>query len=197
MRAEPIAECADISGFALLGESLFSVAKKVTKNACPCIRPRLCRGSFTPSLLQGSAYKGHPWPFKPFAASLPLNPLRNDSAHPPERGGWCRLMVRASGQKKQILDLPGDSDSYPRQEAEWRCCVGGREAWTPSEERRTGPPRQGRPSVTAPGAAPEGGKSGRRPDPDVGVAFSLVTLGQARATKRSGVTAAGWPEGRA
>ncbi len=26
-------------GFALLGDSLFSVAKKVSKNACPCIRP--------------------------------------------------------------------------------------------------------------------------------------------------------------
>ena len=35
---------------------------------------------------------------------------------------------------------------------------------------------QGRPIVTAPGAAPEGGKSGRRPDPDVGVPFSLVTF---------------------
>ncbi len=137
---------------------------------------RCAQGSFAPPLLQGPAYKGHPWPFKPLAASMRLAPLRNDSTHPPERGGWCRLMVRASGQKKQILDLPGDSDSYPRQEAEWRCCVGGREAWTPSEERRTGPPRQGRPFVTAPGAAPEGGESGRRPDPDVGVAFSLVTF---------------------
>ena len=27
------------SGFALLGDSLFSVTKKVSKNACPCIRP--------------------------------------------------------------------------------------------------------------------------------------------------------------
>ena len=35
---------------------------------------------------------------------------------------------------------------------------------------------QGRPFVTAPGATPEGGKSGRRPDPDVGEAFSLVTF---------------------
>src|SRR5690606_10854927 len=29
-----------------------------------------------------------PWPFKPFAASLPLIPLRNDSTHPPERGDY-------------------------------------------------------------------------------------------------------------
>src|SRR5690606_34107229 len=101
MRAGPIAECADISGFALLGESLFSVAKKVTKNACPILRPRLCRGSFAPSPLRRSSYKGHPWPFTTLAASLRLAPLRNDSAHPPERGGWCRLMVCASGQKSR------------------------------------------------------------------------------------------------
>ncbi|PYC25882.1 hypothetical protein DMO17_09440 [Aquipseudomonas alcaligenes] len=42
---------------------------------------------------------------------------------------------------------------------------------------------QGRPFVTAPGAAPEGGKSGRRPDPDVGVPFSLVTFSWARKRK--------------
>jgi len=159
---------------------------------------RCAQGSFAPSLLQGPAYKGHPWPFKPLAASMRLAPLRNDSTHPPERGGWCRLMVRASGQKKQILDLPGDSDSYPRQEAEWRCCVGGREAWTPSEERRTGPPRQGRPFVTAPGATPEGGKSAAGQTRMSGwPSFWFLFLGQTRATKRSGVTAAGWPEGRA
>jgi len=72
-------------GFALLGDSLFSVAKKVSKNALPLHpAPRFARGSFAPSPLQGSAYKGHPWPFKPFAASLRLAPLRSGSAHPPE-----------------------------------------------------------------------------------------------------------------
>src|SRR5690606_2025008 len=123
---------------------------------------RCAQGSFVPSLLQGSAYKGHPWPFKPFAASLPLNPLRNDSTHPPERGGWCRLMVCASAQKAKakILDPPDDSDSVPRQKAEWRCCAGRMRGRTPSEERRTGPPRQGRPFVTVPGAAPERGNTG-------------------------------------
>ena len=77
-------------GFALLGESLFPGAEKVTKNALP-LHPalRFASGSFAPSLLQGSAYKGHPWPFKrgrlsPFAASVRLIPLRNDSAHPPD-----------------------------------------------------------------------------------------------------------------
>src|SRR5690606_30622837 len=51
---------------------------------------RFAQGSFAPSLLQGPAYKGHPWPFKPLAASMRLTPLRNDSAHPPERGIWYR-----------------------------------------------------------------------------------------------------------
>ncbi len=91
----------DGAGFALLGESLFSVTKKVTKNACPYIRPRLRRGSFAPSPLRGSSYKDHPWPFTTLAASLRLAPLRNDSAHPSERGVWCRLMVCASGQKSR------------------------------------------------------------------------------------------------
>src|SRR5690606_24087309 len=64
----------------------FQSRKKVTKNACPYIRPRLRRGSFAPSPLRGSSYKGHPWPFTTLAASLRLAPLRNDCAHPPERG---------------------------------------------------------------------------------------------------------------
>jgi len=81
----PIAELPGDSGFALLGESLFPGAEKVTKNALPLHpAPRFARGSFAPSLLQGSAYKGHPWPFKPFAASMRLTPLRNDSALPTE-----------------------------------------------------------------------------------------------------------------
>jgi len=32
------------------------------------------------------------------------------------------------------------------------------------------------PCTPAPGATPEGGKSGRRPDPDVGVRFLLLTF---------------------
>ena len=59
--------------------------QKKAKGLGPAIRPRLRRGSFAPSPLRGSAYKGRPWPFKPLAASMPLAPLRNDSTHPPER----------------------------------------------------------------------------------------------------------------
>ncbi|OCX55150.1 hypothetical protein BFM99_19825 [Stutzerimonas stutzeri] len=81
----PIAELPGDSGFALLGESLFPDAEKVTKNALPLHpAPRSARGSFAPSPLQGSAYKGLPWPFKPFAASMRLTSLRNDSALPTE-----------------------------------------------------------------------------------------------------------------
>ncbi|HCL77541.1 MAG TPA: hypothetical protein DIC26_17025 [Pseudomonas sp.] len=44
------------------------------------------------------------------------------------------------------------------------------------QDAERGAKGQGRPFVTAPGATPEGGKSDRRPDPDVGVAFFLVTF---------------------
>jgi len=37
-----------------------------------------------PSLLQGSAYKGRPWPFTPLAASMRLTPFHNDSTRPPD-----------------------------------------------------------------------------------------------------------------
>src|SRR5690606_16602943 len=74
-------------GFALLGDSLFSVAKKVSKNACPCIRVSLRSTSLTPSAFRGTAYKDHPWPFTPLAASMPLAPLHTDSVRPSERGG--------------------------------------------------------------------------------------------------------------
>ena len=164
------------AGFALLGESLFPNAEKVTKNAVP-LHPalRFAPGSFAPPLLQGSAYKGHPWPYKPFAASMRLNPLRNDSTHPPERGIQCRLLVRAKHQAKRVClavcQLSDNSDPIPLQEAERRRCAGGREAWMPSEERwdmdvpsRRPPERRRREGSFA------------KQNPDVGVAFFLVTF---------------------
>jgi hypothetical protein len=77
-------------GSALLGGSLLAVARmagpaKRNQKVLPRHPAlRFAPGSFVPSLLRGSAYKGHPWPFTPFAASMRLTPLRNDSAHPPE-----------------------------------------------------------------------------------------------------------------
>jgi len=98
----PIALAARRIGFALLGDSLFSVAKKVSKNACPCIRVSLRSTSLIPSTLRGPAYKGHPWPFTPLAASMPLAPLRADSVRPPERGVRRRLMVRSRKNRKSV-----------------------------------------------------------------------------------------------
>ena len=100
-------------GFALLGDSLFPNAgrpapKKVSKNACPCIRVSLRSTSLTPSALRGPAYKGHPWPFiagtpSPLAASMPLAPLRADSIRPPERGIRWGLMASSSANKQRVL----------------------------------------------------------------------------------------------
>lgn len=108
------------SGFALLGDSLFSVAPKGTKRSCPCIRVSLRSTSLIPSALRGPAYKGHPWPFTPLAASMPLAPLRADSIRPPERGVLCRLMVRFPAKKQAWLfgslafcKLSGNSDQIP------------------------------------------------------------------------------------
>ncbi len=115
---------------ALPAESLFPVAEKVTKNACPCMRPCAARRvrSFH-HCSRGRLTRVIPGPCKPFAASMPLNPLRSDSTHPPERGGWCRLLTRAKkANQANINSLSGDSASFSRQEAERRCCAGGREA---------------------------------------------------------------------
>ena len=48
------------------------------------MRVSLRSTSLVPSLLQGHAAKGHPWPIAALAASMPLNPFHNDSARPPD-----------------------------------------------------------------------------------------------------------------
>ena len=78
------------SGSALLGGFLLAVARmagpaKRNQKVLPRHPAlRFAPGSFTPSSLQGHAAKGHPWPIVALAASMPLNPFHNDSAHPPE-----------------------------------------------------------------------------------------------------------------
>jgi len=66
--------------------SLFAQRESKQRENAPDIRPctslRYVPGSFAPSLLQGHAAKGHPWPIAALAASLPLNPFHTDSAHP-------------------------------------------------------------------------------------------------------------------
>ena len=113
VRAAAVLRAAGCIGSALPGGALLSVATKVTKNACPYIRPcaslrvRYSLRSpfgpafgcyfatlrFAPSPFQGHAAKGHPWPIASLAASMPLNPFRNDSVRPPEGGVWSCLKV--------------------------------------------------------------------------------------------------------
>ena len=63
------------------------------RESAPGIRVSLRETSLAPVLLQGPAYKGRPWPFKPLAASMRLAPFRNDSVRPPEGGVWSCLKV--------------------------------------------------------------------------------------------------------
>src|SRR5690606_15330544 len=143
---------------------------------------RCAQGSFAPPLLQGPAYKGRPWPFKPLAASMRLAPLRNGSTHPPERGGWCRLLTCAKKSKaNQAIPTAFQATRTP---FPVRRLSGGVAQGDARQDAERGAKGQGRPFVTAPGAAPERGESGRRPDPDVGRAFSLVTFSFARAKRK-------------
>ncbi len=107
LRVQPIGAVGRRIGFALLGEFLLAVARmagppKGTKRSCPCIRVSLRETSLIPSPLRGPAYKGHPWPFTPRAASMPLAPLRADSIRPSERGVSGRLAVRAM-EKQEVV----------------------------------------------------------------------------------------------
>jgi len=78
------------TGCALHGASLFFARAKKSKQkkARPFIRVRELRPrtSLLPPAFRGSAYKGHPWPFTPLAASMPLVPLRAGSTRPSARG---------------------------------------------------------------------------------------------------------------
>ena len=77
------------TGCALHGASLFFARAKKSKQkkARPFIRVRELRPrtSLLPPAFRGSAYKGHPWPFTPLAASMPLVPLRAGSTRPSAR----------------------------------------------------------------------------------------------------------------
>ena len=138
---------------ALHGASLFFVCAKKSKQkkAPPFMRVHPLRGwtSLAPSPLRGPPYKGHPWPFTPFAASMPLTPLNDDSTRPPARGIRSRLLARASREAKQSKagiassrQLGPGSPSGGRAQA-LRRGTRGRDA-----ERGT--KGQGRPFVTCP-----------------------------------------------
>ena len=72
--------------------TFFACAKKVSKETHPDIRVSLRETSLPPAPLRGPAYKGHPWPFKPLAASMRLVPLRNTYARPTD-GESARMRV--------------------------------------------------------------------------------------------------------
>ena len=64
--------------------SLLADAPKVSKRSVPLPSGPTSSGSLAPSSFQGHAAKGHPWPIAALAASMPLNPLHNDSTRPPD-----------------------------------------------------------------------------------------------------------------
>jgi hypothetical protein len=83
----------------------------------------------------GPPTKGHPWPIAALATSMSLNPLRGDSIRPPEGDfGVVGAVVAQKQSKKQTplglrLGKSRKLATRSRQEAEWRCCAGGRAAW--------------------------------------------------------------------
>ena len=196
-------ELVDRSGFALPGESLFSFArmagpKKGTKNACPVVRP--CAARRVPSLhrrskgpwLGAPRQKGHPWPSAPFAASLRLTPLHDDSAQPDERGDSCGLRLSA-GQGASFFvgwitaqPYPPDvlsvvlrgsaplAAKLPLRPAERRRCAGGeRPGWPREAGLGQGWPMPAGPrsGAGARGVRPRSGQTRMS-----GHAFSLVTF---------------------
>ncbi len=169
------------AGFALLGEFLLAVAPKGTKKSCPCIRPcaarrvrslhRCSRGRLTRAVPGPLSLSPHPCGSLPYA-TVPLTLLKGAV------GVACGFV-----QKGHATDT---SRSFKR--LGLRSPSGGRvevlRRGTRGMDAERGAKGQGRPFVTAPGAAPERGESGHRPDPDVGRAFSLVTFSFARAKRK-------------
>ena len=156
-------ELLDGAGFALLGEFLLAVAPKETKRSCPYIRPcaarrvrslhRHSRGTPRRAILGPSRLSRHPCRSTP-STSIPLTLLKGAI------GGACWFVQKEAKPKQHqqsFKRLGANSPSGGRVEVLRR----GTRGRTPSEERRTGPPRQGRPFVTAPGATPEGGNPGK------------------------------------
>ena len=179
------------------GESLLAVAPKGTKRSCPSIRVSLRSTSLTPSLFQGPAYKGRPWPFTPLAASMRLTPFHNDCVRPAGKGRCpgSNLLFRRGKvlafvsnvrshaergndhQKLRLFAVSLHSSSRrrgPRVPSGGRVEVLWRGAFGMDAKRGT--MGQGWPFVTTLGTVPERGKSGRRSDPYTGRAFSLLPL---------------------
>jgi hypothetical protein len=122
-----------------------------------------------------------------------LAPLRNDSVRPPEGGDWRCLKVLCSvptfrvgaiNARSAQKDCQATRCLSPRQEAEWRCCAGGREAGRRARNEGAGTPlRDG----------PRSGTGGRevwpqaRPGCRGALLFGYFLLGtQEKVTRRKG-----------
>ncbi len=148
---------------------------------------RFAPGSFTPSSLRGSAYKGHPWPLSlsphpcgsPLYATIPLtllkgrlelpeshvsspaptlcvgaNPVRSSSqsCRPVQNNEWTEGMGTINARSARKSHQATRSPNPVRRPS------GGVAQGDARQDAERGTKGQGRPFVTAPGAAPERGK---------------------------------------
>ncbi len=151
-------ELLDGAGFALLGEFLLAVAPKETKRSCPYIRPcaarrvrslhRHSRGTPRRAILGPSRLSRHPCRSTP-STSIPLTLLKGAI------GGACWFVQKEAKPKQHQQSFKRLGASSPS---------GGRvevlRRGTRGMDAERGAKGQGRPFVTAPGAAPEGGNPG-------------------------------------
>src|SRR5690606_15720140 len=169
-------------GFRPAGRLTFFSREKSKQKRLPLHTALRCaQGSFAPSPPPRPPYKRHPWPFPTLSASLPpalyatipLTLLKGAD------GVACWIVQKEAKPKqhqKSFKRLGPHPPSGGRVEVLRR--------GTRGMDAERGAKGQGRPFVPAPGAAPERGESGHRPDPDVGRAFSLVTFSFARAKRK-------------
>ena len=132
--AWPINACAERLGCAPHGRHTFlACPRKVCQRRAPGIRVSLRETSLVPVLLRGPAYKGHPWPYKPLAASMRRVPLRNTSTRPPDGAGprACKISTKSRSVVSVFafafaLKLRSHRRRpNPLQEAEWNHRVRG------------------------------------------------------------------------
>ena len=150
--------------------SLLADAPKVSKRSVPLPSGPTSSGSLAPSSFQGHAAKGHPWPIAALAASMPLNPLHNDSTRPPDGAFGVACEIGAPEPRSQSIAARPQCFGY----AFWICLhgqfrrlgfripSGGRVEvlWRGAfgMDAKRGTMGQGWPTVTTLGAAPERGK---------------------------------------
>ena len=190
---QPISERSDTSCFASRRLTFASRGKSKQKRLPLHTALRFAPGPLPPSFLRGSAYKVHPWTFMPQAAIRAACPSPQRFRSPFWKGRLARSThVHRTASPSRLNVLSSSSEPSPRQEAEWRCCVGERAARMAAR----GITGQGSPVYAGPRSGTGGREVARSATRMSGwPSLWFLSLGQARATKRSGVTAPGWPEG--